>query len=218
MKDSCWFPQVLRGEYGLIPCLTLFGLEQVWNGHGMDTQRNVNFEILLSLVWNEFGDLFRISGIGVWIGMCVSPCSGPIILSGSHMGAVLIPFPDNSSTAAPFEDLSRNKTLIWDYGILVQKQPKKMSLHVFGAKVNTPGTLCCEVVLYKRATVLEQFRSSFARNVDPLLSTGSQAAAPLCMASNHWKRLSGNPCSGLSDVCLALSSYRIGKLLGRESS
>ena len=86
MNVSCWFPQVLRGEYGLIPCLTLFGLEQVWNGHGMDTQRNVNFKILHSLVWNEFGDLFRISGIGVWIGMCVSPCSGPITLSGSHMG------------------------------------------------------------------------------------------------------------------------------------
>ena len=32
----------------------------------------------------EFGDLIP-SSIGVWIGMCDRPCSGPFILSGSHI-------------------------------------------------------------------------------------------------------------------------------------
>ena len=51
MIDSCWFPQVIRGEYAPN---TLFGLEQVWNGHGTDTQRNVNFAFvgLEWRVWN----------------------------------------------------------------------------------------------------------------------------------------------------------------------
>ena len=38
MTDSCWFPQVIRGEYELN---TLFGLEWAWNRYGTDTQRNV---------------------------------------------------------------------------------------------------------------------------------------------------------------------------------
>ena len=49
MTGSCWFPQVKRGEYALN---ALFGVERVWDGHGTDTQRNVNSEILHSLVWN----------------------------------------------------------------------------------------------------------------------------------------------------------------------
>ena len=87
MTDSSWFPQLIRGEYVLS---TLFGLERLWNGHGADTQRNVNFEILHSLVWK--GGVWKgIRGlvphlwIEVWIGMWVSPCSGPIALSSSHI-------------------------------------------------------------------------------------------------------------------------------------
>ena len=30
MTDSCWFPQVISGT----------GMQQVWNGHGTDTQHN----------------------------------------------------------------------------------------------------------------------------------------------------------------------------------
>ena len=56
MTDSCWFPQVIQADYALS---TSFGLEQVWNEHGTDTQHNVNLEILHSLVWNG----------GVWIGI-----------------------------------------------------------------------------------------------------------------------------------------------------
>ena len=87
MTYSCWVPQVIRGECVLI---TLFALERVWNGHVTDTRRNVYSERLHSLVWNEgiwngsrglVPDLW----IGVWIGMCVSLCSRPIILTGSHI-------------------------------------------------------------------------------------------------------------------------------------
>ena len=41
MTDSCWLPQIIRGEYVLN---TLFGLEQVqymeraWNGHPAQRQ------------------------------------------------------------------------------------------------------------------------------------------------------------------------------------
>ena len=65
-------------------------MEQVWNGHGRDTQCNVNFAILHSLVWNG-GVWNGIRGfdpelwIRVWIEMCACPCSGPFILTGSHI-------------------------------------------------------------------------------------------------------------------------------------
>ena len=32
--------------------ILLFGRERAWTGHGTDTQRDVNFEILHLLVWN----------------------------------------------------------------------------------------------------------------------------------------------------------------------
>ena len=65
-------------------------MEQVWNGYGTDTQLNITFQVLHSMVWNE-GVWNGIRGldpelwIGVWIGMCARPCSGPFILSGSHV-------------------------------------------------------------------------------------------------------------------------------------
>ena len=63
-------------------------MEQVWNGYGTDTQLNITFQVLHSMVWNG-GVWNGIRGldpelwIGVWIGMCARPCSGPFILSGS---------------------------------------------------------------------------------------------------------------------------------------
>ena len=65
-------------------------MEQVWNGYGTDTQLNITFQVLHSMVWNG-GVWNGIRGldpqlwIGVWIGMCARPCSGPLILSGSHI-------------------------------------------------------------------------------------------------------------------------------------
>ena len=66
---------------------TLTGMEQVWNGHGTDTQRSVNFEILHSLVWN--GEVRNgVRGlvpdllIGVWIEMCVGPL-GEVVWANS---------------------------------------------------------------------------------------------------------------------------------------
>ena len=65
-------------------------MEQVWNGYGTDTQLNITFHVLHSMVWNG-GVWNGIRGldpelwIGVWIGMCARPCSGPFILSGSHI-------------------------------------------------------------------------------------------------------------------------------------
>ena len=65
-------------------------MEQVWNGYGTDTQLNITFHVLHSMVWNG-GVWNGIRGldpelwIGVWIGMCARPCSGPFILSGSHV-------------------------------------------------------------------------------------------------------------------------------------
>ena len=67
-------------------------MEQVWNGYGTDTQLNIIFQVLHSMVWNG-GVWNGIRGldpelwIGVWIGMCARPCSGPFILSGSHIGS-----------------------------------------------------------------------------------------------------------------------------------
>ena len=69
-------------------------MEQVWNGYGTDTQLNITFQVLHSMVWNG-GVWNGIRGldpelwIGVWIGMCARPCSGRFILSGSHMNWVL---------------------------------------------------------------------------------------------------------------------------------
>ena len=80
-------------------CLnTLFGLERVWNRYGTGMERvwnghpaqHITFQVLHSMVWNG-GVWNGIRGldpelwIGVWIGMCARPCSGPFILSGSHM-------------------------------------------------------------------------------------------------------------------------------------
>ena len=65
-------------------------MEQVWNGYGTDTQLNITFQLMHSMVWNG-GVWNGIRGldpelwIGVWIGMCARPCSGPFILSGSHI-------------------------------------------------------------------------------------------------------------------------------------
>ena len=65
-------------------------MEQVWNGYGTDTQLNITFQVLHSMVWNG-GVWNGIRGldpelwIGVWIGMCARPCSGTLILSGSQM-------------------------------------------------------------------------------------------------------------------------------------
>ena len=44
-------------------------MEQVSNGYGTDTQLNITFQVLHSMVWNlrsgtEFGDLIRSSGSG----------------------------------------------------------------------------------------------------------------------------------------------------------
>ena len=78
---------MIQGEY--VPN-TLFGLKRVWNRYGTDTQLNITFQVLHSMVWNG-GVWNGIRGldpelwIGVWIGMCARPCSGPFILSGSHM-------------------------------------------------------------------------------------------------------------------------------------
>ena len=65
-------------------------MEQVWNGYGTDTQLNITFQVLHSMVWN--GRVWNgIRGLdpelwmGVWIGMCARPCSGPFILSSSHI-------------------------------------------------------------------------------------------------------------------------------------
>ena len=65
-------------------------MEQVWNGYGTDTQLNITFQILHSMVWN--GRVWNgIRGldpelcVGVGIGMRAQPCSGPLILSGSHI-------------------------------------------------------------------------------------------------------------------------------------
>ena len=66
-------------------------MEQVWNGYGTDTQLNITFQVLHSMVWNG-GVWNGMRGrdpelwIGVWIGMCARPCSGLFILSRSHMG------------------------------------------------------------------------------------------------------------------------------------
>ena len=44
-------------------------MEQVWNGYGTDTQLNITFQVLHSMVWNGgvwngIGDLIRSSGSG----------------------------------------------------------------------------------------------------------------------------------------------------------
>ena len=68
-------------------------MEQVWNGYGTDTQLNITFHVLHLMVWNG-GVWNGIRGldpelwIRVWIGMCARPCSGPLILSGSHIFGV----------------------------------------------------------------------------------------------------------------------------------
>ena len=66
-------------------------MEQEWNGYGTDTQLNMTFQVLHSIVWNGGvwnGGVWK--GIReldpeLWIGMCARPCSGPFILSGSHI-------------------------------------------------------------------------------------------------------------------------------------
>ena len=74
---------MIQGEYVLN---TLFGLERVWNRYGTDTQFNITFHVLHSMVWN--GGVWN--GIrGVWIRMCARLCSGPFISSGSHMSVKL---------------------------------------------------------------------------------------------------------------------------------
>ena len=55
---------MIQGQYVLNE---LFGLEQVWNGYGTDTQLNITFQVLHSIVWKsgtESGDLIRSSGSG----------------------------------------------------------------------------------------------------------------------------------------------------------
>ena len=61
------------------------GVEQVWNGYGTDTQLNITFQVLHSMVWNGIRGLDPELWIGVWIGMCARPCFGPFILSGSRI-------------------------------------------------------------------------------------------------------------------------------------
>ena len=78
---------MIQGEYVLN---TLLGLERVLNRYGTDTQLNITFQVLHSMVWNG-GVWNGIRGldpelwIGVWIGMGARLCSGPFISSGSHM-------------------------------------------------------------------------------------------------------------------------------------
>ena len=78
---------MIQGEYVLN---TLFSLERVWNRYGTDTQLNITFQVFHSMVWNG-GVWNGIRGldpklwIGVWIGMCARPFSGPFILSGSQV-------------------------------------------------------------------------------------------------------------------------------------
>ena len=92
MTDACWFPPtMIQGEYVLNTFVwSGTGMEQVWNGYGTDTQLNITFQVLHSMVWNG-GVWNGIRGldpelwIGVWSGMCARPCSGPFILSGSHI-------------------------------------------------------------------------------------------------------------------------------------
>ena len=60
-------------------------MERVWNGHPAQH----HFSGI------AFDGLERNSGldpelwIGVWIGMCAHPCSGPVILSGSHIAKTM---------------------------------------------------------------------------------------------------------------------------------
>ena len=65
-------------------------MEQVWSGHGTDTQRNVNFGILHSLVWTggvwEFKDLFWISGL--W---SRSGCAFPHVPDQSYKSVAKFP-------------------------------------------------------------------------------------------------------------------------------
>ena len=72
MTDSCWFPQVIRGEYALN---VWNGMKPVWNGHGTDTQRNVNFGCIrrsgMEGSRTEFETLFR-SWIGVGLGCALA--------------------------------------------------------------------------------------------------------------------------------------------------
>ena len=84
MTDSCWLPQVIRGDYVLN---TLFGLEWVWNRHGtcMERTPSATSTLRYCMFWSgmegsgtEFEDLFQISG------------------SRSGSGCVFPPVPDQS--------------------------------------------------------------------------------------------------------------------------
>ena len=86
-------PTMIQGEYVLN---TLLGLERVLNRYGTDTQFNITFQVLHSMVWNGGvwngirgldPELWIVVWIGVWIGMCARPCSGPFILSGTPPSA-----------------------------------------------------------------------------------------------------------------------------------
>ena len=61
-------------------------MEQVWKGYGTDTQFNITFQVLHSMIWNG-GVWNGIRGLDpeLWIGMCARPCSGPFTLSGGHI-------------------------------------------------------------------------------------------------------------------------------------
>ena len=61
------------------------GMEWVWNGHPAQHHFS-GIEVLHSMVRNG-GVWNGIRGLDpeLWIGMCARPCSGPFILSGSHM-------------------------------------------------------------------------------------------------------------------------------------
>ena len=58
-------------------------MEQVWNGYGTDTQLNITFQVLHSMVWNG----------GVWNG---SRGLDPELWIGVWMGCALALVPDLS--------------------------------------------------------------------------------------------------------------------------
>ena len=79
-------------------------MERVWNGHGTDTQHNVNFEMLPSLVRN--GE--------VWNGMCVSRCSGQSILSCTQ-------YRDCHKEPLPHSPVSNIQVEVWVLNLLSER-------------------------------------------------------------------------------------------------
>ena len=64
-------------------------MEQVWNGHPAQHHfLGIAFDGLERRVWNGIRGFDPELWIGVWFRMCARPCSGPFILSGSHVSCV----------------------------------------------------------------------------------------------------------------------------------